>query len=283
MGVSTASTAKGICLVTVDFPPVNALPVQGWYDLADAVRAAGRDPENRCVVLAAEGRGFNAGVDIKEMQRDPGHTALIGANRGCYEAFAAVYECEVPVVAAVGGFCLGGGVGLVGNADAIVASEDAVFGLPELDRGALGAATHLARLVPQHLMRALYYTSRTVTAQELHAHGSVWKVVPRGQLLHAAQELAAEIARKDGTLIRLAKAAINGIDPVDVRRSYRFEQGFTFEAGLSGVADRVRDTFGTGGPPGRSRTGGPSGPSEPPCTPDAHRSTTAAATEEASS
>ncbi|MEU6055485.1 enoyl-CoA hydratase family protein [Streptomyces xanthochromogenes] len=283
MGVSTASTAKGICLVTVDFPPVNALPVQGWYDLADAVRAAGRDPENRCVVLAAEGRGFNAGVDIKEMQRDPGHTALIGANRGCYEAFAAVYECEVPVVAAVGGFCLGGGVGLVGNADAIVASEDAVFGLPELDRGALGAATHLARLVPQHLMRALYYTSRTVTAQELHAHGSVWKVVPRGQLLDAALELAAEIARKDGTLIRLAKAAINGIDPVDVRRSYRFEQGFTFEAGLSGVADRVRDTFGTGGPPGTPRTGGPSGPSEPPCTPDAHRSTTAAATEEASS
>ncbi|WP_331446003.1 enoyl-CoA hydratase family protein [Streptomyces xanthochromogenes] len=283
MGVSTASTAKGICLVTVDFPPVNALPVQGWYDLADAVRAAGRDSENRCVVLAAEGRGFNAGVDIKEMQRDPGHTALIGANRGCYEAFAAVYECEVPVVAAVGGFCLGGGIGLVGNADAIVASEDAVFGLPELDRGALGAATHLARLVPQHLMRALYYTSRTVTAQELHAHGSVWQVVPRAQLMHAAMELAAEIARKDGTLIRLAKAAINGIDPVDVRRSYRFEQGFTFEAGLSGVADRVRATFGTGGPPGTPRTGGPSGPGGPPGTPDAHRSTTAAATEEASS
>ncbi|MET8755766.1 enoyl-CoA hydratase family protein [Streptomyces sp. NPDC059104] len=244
MGVSTSSPGKGISLVTVDFPPVNALPVRGWYDLADALRAAGRDPEVRCVVLAAEGRGFNAGVDIKEVQRDTGHGALIGANRGCYEAFAAVYECEVPVVAAVNGFCLGGGIGLVGNADAIVASEDAVFGLPELDRGALGAATHLARLVPQHLMRALYYTSRTATAAELHAHGSVWKVVPPAELRAAALELAAEIARKDGYLIRLAKAAINGIDPVDVRRSYRFEQGFTFEANLSGVADRVRDTFG---------------------------------------
>ncbi|MCX4720309.1 enoyl-CoA hydratase family protein [Streptomyces virginiae] len=246
MGVSTSSPEKGIALVTVDFPPVNALPVQGWYDLADALRAAGRDPEIRCVVLAAEGRGFNAGVDIKEMQRDTGHTALVGANRGCYEAFAAVYECEVPVVAAVNGFCLGGGIGLVGNADAIVASEDATFGLPELDRGALGAATHLARLVPQHLMRALYYTSRTATAAELHAHGSVWRVVPRAELRAAALELAAEIAKKDGYLIRLAKAAINGIDPVDVRRSYRFEQGFTFEANLSGVADRVRDTFGKG-------------------------------------
>ncbi|MET7718124.1 enoyl-CoA hydratase family protein [Streptomyces sp. NPDC005407] len=244
MGVSTASPEKGICVVTVDFPPVNALPVQGWYDLADAVRTAGRDPEFRCVVLTAAGRGFNAGVDIKELQQDVGHRALVGANRGCYEAFAAVYECEVPVVAAVNGFCLGGGIGLVGNADAIVASDDATFGLPELDRGALGAATHLARLVPQHLMRALYYTSRTATAQELHAHGSVWQVVPRAELADAACGLAREIARKDGYLIRLAKAAINGIDPVDVHRSYRFEQGFTFEANLSGVADRVRDTFG---------------------------------------
>lgn len=251
MGVSTSSPEKGpekdgIAVVTVDFPPVNALPVRGWFALADAVRAAGRDPEVRCVVIAAEGRGFNAGVDIKELQRD-GHGALIEVNRACADAFAAVYDCEVPVVAAVHGFCLGGGIGLVGNADAIVASEDATFGLPELDRGALGAATHLARLVPQHLMRALYYTSRTATAAELHAHGSVWRVVPREELHSAALELAREIAAKDGQLLRLAKAAINGIDPVDVRRSYRYEQGFTFEAGLGGVADRVRDTFGRGG------------------------------------
>lgn len=245
MGVSTSVPEEGVAFVTVNYPPVNALPVQGWYDLATAVRAAGADPDIRCVVLGAEGRGFNAGVDIKEMQRAPGPEALIGANRGCFEAFAAVYECEVPVVAAVQGFCLGGGIGLVGNADAIVAADDATFGLPELDRGALGAATHLARLVPQHLMRTLYYTSRTVTALELQRHGSVWTVVPRDRLTGAALELAREIAAKDGSLIRLAKAAINGIDPVDVRRSYRFEQGFTFEAGLSGVADRVRATFGT--------------------------------------
>ncbi|MFK4102356.1 enoyl-CoA hydratase family protein [Streptomyces sp. NPDC019531] len=248
MGVSTSSPEKGsekngIAVVTVDFPPVNALPVDGWFALADAVRTAGRDPGVRCVVLAAEGRGFNAGVDIKELQAR-GPAALVGANRGCFEAFSAVYECEVPVVAAVRGFCLGGGIGLVGNADVIVASEDAVFGLPELDRGALGAATHLSRLVPQHLMRALYYTSRTVTAAELHRHGSVWRVVPRDELPDAALELAGEIAAKDGELLRLAKAAINGIDPVDVRRGYRFEQGFTFEASVSGVADRIRDRFG---------------------------------------
>src|SRR5262249_35501109 len=152
------------------------LTVQGWYDLADAVRGAGRDPDARVVVLRAEGKGFNAGVDIKEMQNTGGFDALGGANRGCYEAVAAGCEGEVPVVAAVHGFCLGGGIGLAGNADVVVASEDAYFGLPEVKQGALGAATHLARLVPQHLMRAMVYTTRNVTAAELHAFGSVLEV-----------------------------------------------------------------------------------------------------------
>ena len=79
----------------------------------------------------------------------------------------------MPVIAAVHGFCLGGGIGLVGNADIIIASDDATFGLPEVDRGALGAATHLARLVPQHKMRAMVYTAATATAAELHHFGSV--------------------------------------------------------------------------------------------------------------
>jgi enoyl-CoA hydratase len=234
----------GIAEVVVDYPPVNALPVAGWYALADELRSAGADPAVRVVVLRADGRGFNAGVDIKEIQASKGHEALIGANRGCFTAFAAVYECAVPVIAAVHGFCLGGGIGLVGNADIIVASDDATFGLPEVDRGSLGAATHLSRLVPQHKARAMMYTSATATAAELHAFGSVHQVVPRAQLREAALGLAASIAAKDPAVIRMAKEAFNGIDLWDVRRSYRYEQGFTFELSLSGVADRVRDSFG---------------------------------------
>jgi enoyl-CoA hydratase len=196
------------------------------------------------VVLRAEGRGFNAGVDIKELQADEGFTALVGANRGCFAAFAAVYECAVPVIAAVHGFCLGGGIGLVGNADIIVASDDATFGLPEVDRGALGAATHLSRLVPQHKARAMMYTAATASAAELHAFGSVLRVVPREQLRAAALDVAAQIAAKDPAVIRLAKEAFNGIDSWDVKRSYRYEQGYTFELNLSGVADRLRESFG---------------------------------------
>ena len=227
----------------MDFPPVNALPVQGWFDLADALRALGRDPATRVVILSAEGRGFNAGVDIKELEKDEGYGTLIEVNRGCYEAFAAVYECEVPVIAAVHGFCLGGGIGLVGNADIIVACDDATFGLPEVDRGALGAATHLSRLVPQHKARAMLYTSATASAAELHQYGSVLRVVEHDDLGPAAREVATNIAAKSPTVMRRAKESMNGIDPIDVKRSYRFEQGFTFELNLGGVSDEARAAF----------------------------------------
>ena len=232
-----------IAEITMNNPPVNALTVQGWFDLAQTVTDAGRNPNVNVVVLAAEGKGFNAGVDIKEMQKAEGFEALVGANQGCYAAFKAIYECDVPVIAAVNGFCLGGGIGLVGNADIIIASDDAVFGLPEVDRGALGAATHLSRLVPQHKMRAMVYTCANATAHELHAFGSVLKVVPTSELRSEALELAQTLAKKSSTVLRAAKACLNGIDPVDVNRSYRFEQGFTFELNLSGVGDEARAAF----------------------------------------
>ena len=243
MGISTQMHEHGIAEIIVDCPPVNALTVAGWFELAERITAAGKDTNTRVVVLRSEGRGFNAGVDIKEMQNTTGFDALIGANKGCYAAFAAVYECAVPVIAAVNGFCVGGGIGLVGNADIIIASDDATFGLPEVDRGALGAATHLSRLVPQHKMRAMVYTAATATAAELHHFGSVLQVVPRAELRDAAMAVAESIAAKSPAVMRAAKECLNGSDLWDVKRSYRFEQGFTFELNLSGVADELRDDF----------------------------------------
>ena len=223
MGITANVDEQGIAEVVCDYPPVNALTVAGWFELADTVT--------------------RLGVDIKEIEADEGYTALVGVNRGCFAAFAAIYDCPVPVISAVHGFCLGGGIGMVGNSDIIIASDDAYFGLPEVDRGALGAATHLSRLVPQHKMRAMMYTSTTATAEELLHFGSVLKVVPRDELRDAAFEVARSIADKSPTVIRAAKESLNGIDPWDVKRSYRYEQGFTFELNLSGASDELREAF----------------------------------------
>jgi enoyl-CoA hydratase len=233
----------GIAEITVDYPPVNAIPVAGWLELAEVVTSAGKDPAVRAVILRAEGRGFNAGVDIKEMQSSDGFEALLGANRGCWEAFKAVYECEVPVVTAVHGYCVGGGIGLAGNSDILIAAKGTKFSLPEVDRGALGAATHLARLVPPLKMRAMVLTCEPVTAEQLLAWGSVHAVVEPDQLLTEARRLARTFTTKIPRVVRVAKECLNNIDPVDVNRSYRFEQGFTFELNLAGVADEARDAF----------------------------------------
>jgi enoyl-CoA hydratase len=231
--------------VVIDNPPVNALPVAGWFELADAIRTLGRDPEVRALVVAAnpELRAFQVGVDIKELAADPTKETLIGVNRGCYETFAAVYDCEVPVIAAIHGYCLGGGVGIAGNADIVVAADDLELGLPEVDRGALGAATHLGRLVPLKKMRAMFLTSSTIGAQELLAFGTVERVVPRAELHDTAREIARKIAEKSPLVIRRAKESLNAIDPVDVKRSYRFEQGFTYELNLWGDSDELRQAF----------------------------------------
>jgi len=92
-------------------------------------------------------------------------------------------------------------------------------------------------------MRAMVYTSATATAEELHRFGSVLRVVPTATLREAAMAVAGQIADKSPTVIRAAKESLNGIDPSDPKRSYRFEQGFTFELNLAGVADEHRDAF----------------------------------------
>jgi enoyl-CoA hydratase len=101
----------------------------------------------------------------------------------------------------------------------------------------------LARLVPQHVMRQMVYTAQAISAAQLASFGSLAAVVPLDELRGRALALAGEIAAKSPTIIRRAKESLNGIDPVDVKRSYRFEQGFTYELHVRGVADEQRDAF----------------------------------------
>jgi enoyl-CoA hydratase len=164
-------------------------------------------------------------------------------NRGCYDTFGAIYDCEVPVVSAVHGFCLGGGIGIAGSSDVVLASEDATFGLPEIDRGALGAATHLMRLVGMQKTRRMLYTGEPVGAQEVYRLGGVESVVPRDGLRDEALSLAGRIAGKSPKAMRLAKWSLNGIELMDIKKSYRFEQGFTLELYTSPDSQEARDAF----------------------------------------
>jgi enoyl-CoA hydratase len=240
MAIRTEAAA-GVAEVVIDNPPVNALDSAGWRAFADAVTRLGRRDDVHCLVVRAEGRGFQAGVDVKELAADPGK--IVEVNRGCYDSFAAIYDCPVPVISAVHGYCLGGGIGIAGASDIVLASEDATFGLPEIDRGALGAATHLMRLFGMQKTRRMLYTGESIDAREALRLGGVEQVVPRERLRDAALELARKIAGKSPRALRLAKWSLNGIELLDVKKSYRFEQGFTLELYTSPDSKEARDAF----------------------------------------
>ncbi len=241
MYLKTNIDDRGIAELVLDHPPVNALDSDGWAHLAQTVEELGKDERVRVIVIAAEGRGFCAGVDIKELAADA--SLITRVNKGCYDAFAAIHDCPVPVIAAAHGFVLGGGIGIVGSADIILASDDASFGLPEIDRGALGAASHLLRMFPIQKVRRMLYTGEPIDAAEAYRLGALEAVVPRGGLRAAARALAEKIADKSPKAVRLAKESLNGIELLDVKRSYRFEQGFTLELYTSPDSQEAREAF----------------------------------------
>jgi enoyl-CoA hydratase len=232
---------EGIAEVMLAHPPVNALDSTGWGKLAETIVSLGGDEEVRVIILGAEGRGFCAGVDVKELAKD--RSLITKVNKGCYDAFAAVHDCPVPVIAACHGFVLGGGIGLVGSCDLIVSSDDASFGLPEIDRGALGAASHLMRMFPVQKVRKMLFTGEPISAQEAYRLGALEAVVTREELMPRAREIARSIAAKSPKAMRLAKESMNGIELLDIKRSYRFEQGFTLELYTSPDSQEARDAF----------------------------------------
>ena len=232
---------NNVAEIIIDHPPVNALNSAQWNELPGIITAAGQNEATRCVLIHATGKGFCAGVDIKEMQAHPDR--IVQLNEGNYRAFAAVRACPVPVVVAAHGFVIGGGIGLCGASDSIIASDDCFFSLPEIDRGAMGGAAHLSRMLPLHKVRALFFTGGRIGAAEMHRLGAIETVVPRAELLPTARAFAAVIASKSRTALVLAKQALNGIEATDVDRNYRFEQGFTLEMYMHNDSQRARDAF----------------------------------------
>ena len=233
--------AGGIAEVVINRSPVNALDDAGWHALADEITRLGREPAARVIVIRAEGRGFCAGVDIKQLDREP--ERIVSVNAGNYRSFEAVHRNPLPVIVAVHGFVLGGGIGLAGAADIVVASDCATFGVPEVDRGAMGGGAHLQRLFPVQKVRAMYFTGEPITAAEAWRLGAIETVVPKAALRDTALALATKIAAKSGVMLRLAKESLNGIEDGSLEDKYRWEQGFTLQAYMSKDSAETRRAF----------------------------------------
>lgn len=199
-----------VAVVTLDRPKqLNALSAQLMNELVGALEELDADPEIRCIVLAGSERAFAAGADVEEMAEATAMEMLAQRRIGQWDA---IRTLRTPLVAAVSGWCLGGGCELAMACDLIVASETARFGQPETGLGIIpgaGGTQRLTRAVGKSKAMDVILTGRVLDAREAERAGLVARVVAREAWLEEAKAVARAIAEKPPVAQQLAKASVN--------------------------------------------------------------------------
>ena len=219
----------GIVSVVMSRPPVNAISRQMYAELREVFGGIEDEvPSARVLMLRGAGKHFCAGSDLGEFAEMTAANA-VARMRLVREAFAAIYECPVPTIAAVHGSALGAGTAIAACCDLVVCGESAMLGTPEVGVGVMGGGRHLARLVPEQEMRRMYFTGDAVPARDLLRFGGITSVVPDTELLPEALRLARRIARHSGAVLRYAKKSLNRAEFLDLKSGYESEQETTVE------------------------------------------------------
>lgn len=220
---SRPDARPNIALVTIDRPPVNAMSLAAHRELLAALRSLGQDPSVRCIVLTGAGeRAFIAGGDVGELGALDAASALERTSV-VRDVFDAIRRNPVPVIGAINGPALGGGLAIVAQCDVIVAADTATFGLPEIDVGVMGGTKHLARIVPEKVMRWMALSGQRVSAAYLERLGAIHQVVPREKLLATALAAADAICTKSPAAVRLMKQVINLTEHMGLDEGYHVE------------------------------------------------------------
>ena len=221
-------TDDHVAVVTLDKPPVNALGPAIRHEFIAIFDALHEREDVRCVVLTATGRVFCAGADIKEkraMGSEPG--AYPAANRLIREAFYCLLDCSRPVIAAINGAAIGAGMVMASCCDIVIAADDAVFAMPEIDVGLAGGAGFLQRVLPAGTLRRMLLTGDRLPAAEMLRHGFVAQCVPAEALMDTAMAMARRIAAKSPVAVRMIKHSFGMVENLTLRDGYRLEQEMT--------------------------------------------------------
>ena len=217
---------QAVAVIRLDRPPMNALNAQVQDEIAAAAAQVTADHDIRAVIIYGGPKVFAAGADIKEMA-EASYATMAADTRRLQDAFTAVAKIPKPVVAAITGYALGGGLELALCADFRVAGESARVGQPEILLGVIpgaGGTQRLPRLVGPARAKDIVYTGRFVTAPEALAIGLVDKVVPDAEVYQAAREMVNRYSGGPAVALRAAKQAIDeGLD-VDLDSGLEIER-----------------------------------------------------------
>eukprot|EP00440_Ansanella_granifera_P074542 gb/GFBE01080895.1/.p1 GENE.gb/GFBE01080895.1/~~gb/GFBE01080895.1/.p1 ORF type:complete len:290 (+),score=85.25 gb/GFBE01080895.1/:1-870(+) len=217
---------SGVAVLTLNRPKaLNALSDGLMRALAEKLQQVDSDSSLKAAVVTGTGKAFAAGADIKEMNSREGYSDVRADNMLAH--WSAVSSTRKPIVAAVGGFALGGGCELAMACDIIIASEDAKFGQPEIKLGTIpgvGGTQRLIRAVGKSKAMELILTGDMMTAEQAEKAGLVSRVVPAGAALEEAVKVAEKIASFSTPVVQLAKECVNAADETTLAEGLRFER-----------------------------------------------------------
>lgn len=225
----------GVARVVLDRPPVNAISTGLYESLIEALTDLGNRDDVHVVVLESSNpKVFSAGADINELQEIVGSdTSDLDIRR--QELARTTYEVLLglaqPTIAAVGGFALGAGAVLAACCDIRVASSTTRIGLSEVNVVRAGGARHLMRILPQGVVRQMYFTSEPLSAPDLYRLGAVDRLCEPETEAETALAMAKRIASKSPIALRVAKKALNACESLAVKEGYAVEQEYTLELG----------------------------------------------------
>ena len=225
--------ADYVAFVTMNNPPVNAQSMRFIEEMTEIFDSFNDRDDVRCVVLTGEGKCFSAGAELKDRPDLSQAGARARRNRVVREVAYAIADNAKPTIAAVNGPALGAGLGLVASCDIIVASEKAVFGLPEVDVGLMGGGKHAARIFPHSLVRRMMLTGYRAPAEELYRRGIIEACLPPEELMPWVMDMARNIAAKSPLATRFAKDSMRTIETMTLRDGYIYEQGNTAKLSTS--------------------------------------------------
>lgn len=215
-----------VAVVTYCNPPVNTTDLAAYSAFTELFRSLSRREDIGAVVLRTEGKGFMAGNDIKEIKTHTPQT------HGDYQdhlidAFESISDCRWPVICGVQGYALGAGFAFPACCDMIVASEDAVFALPEITLAVISGVGYALKLFPEGLARYACMTGARIGAREMLRCGAVNEVVSREELLPRCLEIAGRLAQMPPNALAYMKEVLNQHYNHQYRRKFKLEDAYT--------------------------------------------------------
>lgn len=216
-----------IGIITLHNPPVNAASAQVQQEILAICDYINHEEDIWVCIMHSDIKTFCVGVDIRLFKQSVVDKDVTNTQEVYYDGALALYELRVPLICAVHGHCLGGGMCYPAGSDISIAASGTVFGAPEVNLCVTGGSGHLSRILPPMVMRNMAYTGTFITAEELQKYGGVTMVVPMEKLMDTAMDKARELCAKGPLVLRYLKKCMNLQEDFQMKRKNDLEVTYT--------------------------------------------------------